>query len=276
MIPYCHLNGALTPWSEASVHLSDLALLRGFGIFDFFIFQNQQPLFLDHYLDRFFRSAALLDLGPLPDRQEVAQYIGALIEANQQQAGGIRLLATGGYSPDGYTPATPNFFIAQYAFPTVASDERTNGCALLSWKHQRELPEVKSINYLTGILVQRELKKQGAHYVLYHDGTYVRESDRSNFMLLSPDGVLVTPKDQILAGITRAKTLEMAQQLGLVVEERDIALPELLQAREAYLTSTTKGVLPVTRIDGRPVGDGRIGPVGKQLTAAWKAYHGGV
>ncbi len=274
MLTYCHLNGQLTPAAEAKLHISDLGLLRGFGIFDFFLFRNHQPLFLADYLDRFYRSAALLELGPMPARAELEGYVHALIAANGQPDGGIRLLATGGYSPDGYTPAAPNFFAAQYALPRVAAEEREQGCALLTWQHERELPEVKSINYLTGILAQRELKRQGAHYLLYHNGREVLESDRSNFLVLTRDGALATPQHGVLAGITRAKTLDMARQLGMVVEEREVELSEIAQAREAYLTSSTKGVLPVTRIDGRPVGDGRIGPVGRALAEAWKTHHG--
>jgi branched-subunit amino acid aminotransferase/4-amino-4-deoxychorismate lyase len=275
MLTYCHLNGQLTPADEARLHISDLGLLRGFGIFDFFLFKNRQPLFLADYLDRFYRSAALLELGPMPARAEMEAYIHELIAANGEPEGGIRLLATGGYSPDGYTPVAPNFFAAQYALPRVAAEEREQGCALLTWQHVRELPEVKSINYLTGILAQRELKRQGAHYLLYHDGRQVLESDRSNFLVLTRDGALATPRHGVLAGITRAKTLDMARQLGMVVEEREVPLDEMAQAREAYLTSSTKGVLPVTRIDGKPVGDGRIGPVGRALAEAWKAHHGG-
>lgn len=262
---YCFLNGNIVPEQSASLHLNDLALLRGFGIFDFFIFERFQPRFLEDYLDRFFRSAEFLGLQSPIDRDALRQGVHQLIAANEQPNGGIRLVLTGGYSDDGFTPGVGNAFILQSSFPWPKAAQFEQGVAVATYQHQRELPEVKSLNYLTGIYLLPWLQQQNADFVVYHDGTYLRESDRSNFFIVTADGTVVTPKDKVLAGITRAKLLGIARDLGLPVAEREVLIGELATAREAFLTSSTKGALPVCRIDGVVVGDGRPGEITRQL-----------
>lgn len=262
---YCFLNGKLTPEHAASLHLNDLALLRGFGIFDFFVFERFQPRFLEDYLDRFFRSAEHLGLQSPLTRDELRRGVHQLIAANEQPNGGIRLVLTGGYTEDGFTPGVGNVFILQSAFPWPKTVQFEQGVSVATYQHQRELPEVKSLNYITGIYLLPWLRQQNADFVVYHDGTHLRESDRSNFFIVTADGTLVTPKEKVLAGITRAKILEAAHALGIPVSEREVAIGELAMAREAFLTSSTKGALPVCRIDGRIVGDGKPGEITHQL-----------
>lgn len=270
MLPYCHLNGALVAAPSAQLHISDLGLLRGFGVFDFFLFRDKKPCFFDDYISRFYRSAATLGLEPLPAPEVLKEQVLELIEANGQADGGIRLLASGGYSPDGYTPVIPNYFIVQSPLVGPSDQQQAQGCSLLSWQHQRELPEIKSTNYLTGILAQRELRQQKADYVLFHDGQFARESDRSNLLILTREGELLSPLHKVLEGITLAKTMELARQLGLPAERRELTMAEVYAAEEVFLTSTTKGVLPVVRIDQRLIGSGQPGPLGRQLVAAWQ------
>ncbi|PSR13177.1 MAG: amino acid aminotransferase [Bacteroidetes bacterium] len=266
---YCYLNGKMLPTHEASLGLNDLALLRGYGIFDFFVFEHFHPRFLEDYLDRFFRSAAYLGLQSPVSRADFRTSILQLIAANQQEKGGIRLVLTGGYSDDGFTPGLGNIFILQSAFVVPPAHQFATGVRVMTYQHQRELPLVKSLNYLTGINLLPTLREQEADFVLFHDGTYVRESDRSNFFIINETGQLVTPKEKVLAGITRAKIIELAKALGIPVAEREIPLEELATAREAFLTSSTKGALPVTLLDGQPVGDGQPGPISQQLQTAF-------
>ncbi len=270
MLPYCHLNGALVAASAAQLHVSDLGLLRGFGVFDFFLFKDKKPRFFDDYISRFYRSAERLGLAPLPAPALLKEQVLELIAANGQAAGGIRLLATGGYSPDGYTPASPNYCILQSPLVLPSDELRSQGCSLLSWQHQRELPEIKSTNYLTGILAQRELRRQKADFVLFHDGQYARESDRSNLLILNREGELISPLHKVLEGVTLTKTLELARELGLPAARRELTMAEVYAAEEVFLTSTTKGVMPVRRVDQQLIGSGRPGPLGRRLAAAWE------
>ena len=98
MLNYCILNGHLTKSEEANLNLNDLAIIRGYGVFDFFLFKQKTPLFIEDYLNRFHNSAQLLGLLIPFSRGQMKEKIQKLIEANGEKEGGIRLLLTGGYA----------------------------------------------------------------------------------------------------------------------------------------------------------------------------------
>lgn len=264
MIRYYNLNGKLTEVAQASLHVSDLAILRGFGIFDYFLVKKHQPLFLSDYLDRFYTSAEKLGLSILIERTEMTRLIRELVAANGLEDAGIRLVLTGGYALDSYTPVEPNLIIMEHEFKAPPAWNYDQGIRLMTYNHQRELPEIKSINYLTGIRLQASLKAQQADYLLYHDQGIIRESDRSNFFGVTEDGILITPDEKILRGITRKQILELAEDV-LPVEEREVGIDELSTLREAFLTSSTKGVMPVVQIDELVIGEGRPGDLTYKL-----------
>jgi len=262
---YCYLNGQIVLQAEAHIGITDLTLLRGHGVFDYFVFENQSPRFLDDYLHRFFNSAAHLHLHSPVSKEELRQGVYDLISANNMDDGGIRLVLTGGYTEDGFTPTVGNVFILQYPFPKVPAQHFEKGAAVATYQHQRELPEAKSLSYMTGIKLSPWLVKQKADYLLYHDGIYLRESDRSNFFIVGSEGQLISPADKILGGITRAKVIELALSYGIPVELREVAIAELTTAREVFFTSSIKGVLPITVVDGKLVADGQPGPIYQRL-----------
>ena len=107
------LNGMFVEEKEAQIGISDLSIQRGYGIFDFFRTQKSVPLFIDDYLDRFFKSAELLHLNPSYDRESIKSIVGEMIEKNRIETSGFKMLLTGGYSSDGFEPGTPNFIITQ-------------------------------------------------------------------------------------------------------------------------------------------------------------------
>lgn len=263
MITFSIINNHLVKADEAALNVSDLSILRGFAIFDYFLFRQRQPLFLEDYLDRFYRSAKLIHMEIPYSKEEFAAQIFQLIAANGEEEGGIRLLLTGGYSPDSYTPTDPNILILQHPLP--ANAYRTNtSIRLMTYPYLRDLPEVKTTNYATGIRLIPEMKRRGADDLLYLDGDWVRESARSNFFLVFDDNRVVTARDKVLLGVTRKQILHLAG-LRYPVEEREVHISEIRHAREAFFTSSIKGVLPVTQIDDQIIGDGKIGPVASQL-----------
>lgn len=271
MVRYCLLNGVLTDAAQASIGLSDLGLLRGYGIFDYFLVRRGMPMFFDDYLDRFSRSAALLGLELPVSLPELKAHIFRLLEANGLSDTAIRLLLTGGYAEDSYTPTQPNWIVMQHPMPQVPARQHAEGIKLMLYRHVRELPEVKSTNYLTGIRIREALKSAGAPEVLYHDGSCVSESARSNFYIVTQEGTLVTPRDKVLHGVTRKQVLQSAREIGIPVEERELLLTELPAAAEAFLTSTLKGVLPVVQIDELRIGSGAPGPLSRRLGEAFRA-----
>lgn len=269
MIQYAHLNGQLVAADAGSIKLNDLAILRGYGVFDFFLFYDGHPVFFDDYLDRYLHSAHLLHLNVPFDKEQLRAFVYQLIEANQQTNGAIRMIATGGYAPDGYAPVKPNIIMLQHPHPVYPETYYTDGVKLLSYRYEREIPRAKTINYLMGISALPALRAANAIEVLYHDGQFIRETVRANFYILTPGGKLVTPADKILLGNTRKAVLRIARQF-LPVEEREVAFEELKTAQEAFLSSSTRGIMPVVGVDDMVFGAGEPGPVTQKLMAGFE------
>ncbi|SIT77986.1 aminotransferase class IV [Pontibacter indicus] len=256
--------GEIVPLSEARLHISDLSVQRGYGVFDFVKVQQGIPLFLDDYLDRFYQSAQLMHLEVPLSREELKQVIADLTERNQLPEAGMKIILTGGYSEDGFTPMNPNLLISQLPL-TLPSDEKVaKGIPIMTHDYVREVPEVKTINYSMGIRLLQEQKAVGAEEVLYAKNGIVSEFPRCNFFLVTHDNTVVTPAKNILKGITRKNVLLLAGR-RYKTEVRDIRLEEVLQAKECFLTSTTKRVLPIVRVDDVLISDGLPGEVSLQL-----------
>lgn len=244
---YFLLNGKIVKNSDAFLGITDLALLRGFGIFDFCRTQNGKPLLLEKYLDRLFNSAQCIDLKIPYSKEFVKESIDQLLEKNGIIESGIRMVLTGGYTENGYTPGDPNFFILieKINFPDPSYYDK--GIKLILHEHQRELSHIKSINYLTPISIRKKIEQANAFDVLYHSKGRILEVSRSNIFIVK-NNKLITPRENILRGITRATVIRLAKG-NFKVEERDIHIEELFQADEVFMTGTTKRILPVRKID---------------------------
>jgi D-alanine transaminase/branched-chain amino acid aminotransferase len=244
---YFLLNGKIVRKGDAFLGITDLALLRGFGIFDFCRTQNGKPFLLDKYLNRFFNSAESIDLEIPYSKEFIRESIYQLIEKNGIVESGIRMVLTGGYTENGYAPGDPNFFILieKINFPDPSYYEE--GIKLILHEHQRELSHIKSINYLTPISIRKRVEKANAYDVLYHSNGKILEVSRSNIFIVK-DNTIITPRENVLKGITRATIIGLAKG-NFAMEERDIYIDELYQADEVFMTGTTKRVLPVRKID---------------------------
>ncbi|HEX2535487.1 MAG TPA: aminotransferase class IV [Chitinophagaceae bacterium] len=263
------LQDRILPEEEASVSLRDLALNRGYGVFDFFRAVNGIPLFFNDHLDRFFRSAAHLRLEVPLSRNAIRQAVRELLQQCGLPDAGIRMELTGGNAPDGFSLGQPLFFMTVTDL-AATRHQRPESIGLWPVLHQRQLAEAKTIDYLMAIWLQPLLREKGADDALYHHNGLVRECPRSNVFLVTEQGILVTPDDGLLKGITREKILRVARPL-LRVEERPVHLDEFCRAREVFITSTTKGVLPVHSVEGQPF-PGAAGEVTSRISEAFTAY----
>lgn len=245
---------------KAVIKTNDLALQRGYGVFDFFRTSNNQPLFLEDYLNRFYHSAKEMFIKVPLERKQLKEIIFKLIEKNNLPESGIRITATGGYSPDGYMPVEGNIIIQQQPLKLPPKEKYENGIKIITHEYVRDLPSVKSINYLMGVWLQQKIKEKQADDVLYYKSGIISECPRSNIFMVNDKGELLTPVENVLAGITRKKILEMSRNV-MPTFTRDITLTELKNANEVFITSTTKRLLPIVQIDGEKVGDGKPGNI---------------
>ncbi|MGB4123137.1 MAG: aminotransferase class IV [Bacteroidales bacterium] len=266
----CFINNSFVPYRDATLHISDVGLQRGFGIFDYFISVNGAIPFFDDYLNRFYLSAEKLNLKVPFDRGDLKKKIYHLLNENKLAITGVKLLLTGGFADDLYTPTDPNFLIINIPVPNY-SDTYSDGIKLLLLDYVRYLPEVKTTFYLPALSLLPELKRIGALETLYHHKGIVYETTRANFFIIK-NGVLITPSEGILKGITRKHVLKVAR-LQMKVEERIVKLDEIFDSDEIFITGTSKHILPVVNIDGKIIANGRPGTITNKLAQDFKAYY---
>jgi branched-subunit amino acid aminotransferase/4-amino-4-deoxychorismate lyase len=254
------INGEFIEERNASLHISDLSIQRGYGVFDYCRTNQNIPVHLDDHIDRFFRSADVMHLQIPLSKDELAATIQDLVRKNNIPQSGIRMLLTGGYSPDSYEIIRPNLIIHQHPLVVRTGTHSEAGIKVITHEYAREFPDAKTINYSMGIWLQQKIKEQNAVDVLYHQQGEVSEFPRANFFIVTKDDVVVTPKTHILHGITRKKILELASN-ELTIEEGIVTISDIRSAKEAFMTSTTKRILPVVQIDNIIIGNGAQGPV---------------
>lgn len=257
---YISINNELLPETNANISVSDLSVQRGFGIFDFLKTINNHPVFLNDYLCRFFNSVKEMNMEAGFDRKQLSDAVFALINKNNIPNSGIKIILTGGYADDGYTMSKPNLIILQT--PLNIIENPNIPIKLVSYDHQRQLPQVKTIDYLQAIRLQGFVKENNADDLLYHNNGLVRECPRANIFMVT-ENEIITAKAKILKGITRSKVLAMKIE-GYKIVEQDFKIEDIYKAKEVFITSSTKNVWPVSIIDGKQIGDGE-NIIAKQL-----------
>jgi branched-subunit amino acid aminotransferase/4-amino-4-deoxychorismate lyase len=257
---YTYVRQQLVPLDQAFLHVSDLSIQRGYGVFEFFRVHGSHPLFLDKYLARFYNSAELMHLAVPLSEEELRAAIYNLIEKNNLELSGMKMILTGGYSTNGYDLGEPNLLMLQQPLSLPAQALIDKGLKIITHDYVREVPPAKTINYSIGIRLLNKIREMGADDVLYHREGVVTELPRCNFFIVKQDDTVVTPTMDVLPGITRQHVLELAGK-KYKAEEGIVTLNDIVQAKEAFLTSTTKRVLPVVQVDDALINDGKPGAV---------------
>ncbi|MGF1923174.1 MAG: aminotransferase class IV [Bacteroidia bacterium] len=259
---YISINHQLYLEEDAKISVSDLAIQRGFGIFDFLKTVDNRPIFLEDHFDRFYNSAKEMNMTVGVDRAELKKSIDQLMSSNSLPNSGLKFILTGGFSEDGYTMSKSNLIITQVPFE-VDKNNFDKGMKLVTYEHQRQLPRIKTIDYLQAIRLQSYVRENQADDILYHNNGFLRECPRANFFIVKGN-TIATPKTDILKGITRSKILGLKME-GYTILEKDINLTDLADADEAFISSSTKNALPVLSIDGKSIGNGKPGEVTRKI-----------
>jgi branched-chain amino acid aminotransferase len=175
----------------------------------------------------------------------------------------FRFILTGGYSPDGISVVRPNLLILTEMIHPTPTIQYEQGIKVILDEYVREMAEVKSTDYKRVILMAEAIRAARASDLLYQKGGEISELSRSNFFIVKGDR-LITPDRHILRGITRKTVIQLAQS-NFQVDERPVLLSELYDADEAFTTSSTKKVLPITQIGDLTIGNGHVGPKSRFL-----------
>jgi D-alanine transaminase/branched-chain amino acid aminotransferase len=267
------VNGEILPRDKAVIPVYDLGLLRGMGVFDFFRVWDGVPVFVEDHIERLQNSLEVVGIHVDYTAAEWLEKIREMIRVNQAEHAGFRIVVTGGFSEDGYSiPEHPNVYMMLHYLPAHDPKQWDQGVSLVTSHYQRDMPQAKTTIYVQSMKMQPVLKKTGAFEVLYHWNNKISECSRCNIFFIDRQGVLHTPANSMLKGITRKQVLKIAAEHGMAVIQREIDMSEIPAMAGAFLTATTKGVLPVVKIDDQVIGDGRVHPLCKTLNQLFEAH----
>ena len=265
------LNGVYVPLAEAKVSAQDRGFLFADGVYEFTAILDGKLVDSAAHLARFERSASGLDLKLPITSAEIETIQRELVARNAVQEGGVYFQLTGGPAErDFLAPSTaPTLFMFTQAHALVDRPILKTGMAVKTVADPRwARRDIKSIMLLGQVLAKREAAAAGANEAWLVDGDgFITEGASSSALIVTADGTLVTRPNSrdILPGCTRKAVLAIAERDGVKVEERLFTVAEARAAREAILTSASNFVVPITRIDGAPVGDGQPGPIARRL-----------
>lgn len=266
-----YVNGEYLPEEEARVSVFDRGFLFADGVYEVSSVLHGRLVDNAGHLARLHRSLSELEMDAPASDAEIETIQKALIERNSVQEGLVYLQVTRGAAdrdfayPEGVKPTLVMFTQSKNL---LQNPQAERGISVITtedirWKRR----DIKTVGLLAPSMAKMIAKRAGADDAWLVEEGKVTEGSSNNAYILTRDGTLVTRQlgNEILAGITRRAVLELARTSDLKIEERPFSVPEALDAAEAFITSATTFVMPVVRIDGQPLGDGRPGPVTRRL-----------
>jgi branched-chain amino acid aminotransferase len=278
------VGGELVPRERAVVSVFDSGFVLGDGVWEGLRVQAGHPAFLERHLDRLFAGARAIMLDVGRSRRELTEAIYATLRSNEMTDGvHVRLMVTRGVKRTPYQdprltagPATV-VIIAEHKEPLPATV--THGITLFTTHVRRAAPDtldpkLNAHSKLGDITACIQAYTAGADEALMLDPHgFVATCNSTNFFIVAgpEDATVVLTSDggYCLAGITRNNVLELCGTNGIAAREATFSLTDVYAAREAFVTGTFAGVVPVRSVDGRPIGDGRRGPVVERLQALY-------
>ncbi len=274
-----YVNGRFLPLEEACVSVEDRGFQFGDGVYEVIRVYGGKPFRLKEHLSRLERSAQAIAISVPLSPGEWEAKVNEGIRLSGFPDGKVYIQLTRGVAPrDHQFPASPDptLVMTVREMPPVDSRMMAEGVTAMTLPDLRwGRCDIKSLNLLPNVLAKQQAKESGAFEAIFVRDGLVTEGTSSNVML-GCEGVLLTPAlgDNLLAGVTRQEVLDLAREEGIPMEERSVTLGELKAADELFLVGTTIEILPVTQLDGKPVADGKPGPMAIGLASRFKALVG--
>jgi D-alanine transaminase len=260
-----YINGRFSTTAERVIGVEDRGFQFGDAVYEVFKFLRKRPIFLSEHYRRMQNGLREIEVRVPWDEAQFADVVRELLARTAFDDGIVYVQVTRGESerkhfyPDDLTPTAVAYSRA-FTFPDAAKKAR--GIALvtaddLRWKHCN----VKSVNLLANAIAKKKAQRAGADEALLLDDGIVREAASSSFFGVRGEVVITHPLDEhILPGVVRDRVVSLALANHIGVDERPLVETELFDLDEAFITSTTMGVMPVTSIDGRAMRRGDITP----------------
>jgi branched-chain amino acid aminotransferase len=260
-------NGALVLPAQANITVFNPAIYGAFGVYESMQVANGVVFAQALHLERLAHSAEILGLCLPGDRALFDRWIVETLRANAVTDAVLRLFVVGGDSDGEATvfiwPQPPQIYPERFY---------AAGVPVITFTGERYLPQAKSLNTLVTYLARRRAQAAGVHEALLHHAGCLTEGSNSNLFAVIGGQVLTPPSAQVLAGVTRDVLISLSAGCGIPICEAPLTVAELPCWKECFITSTSRHVMPVTSVDGRPVGDGRVGPLTRRLALAFEEY----
>jgi len=276
-----YVNGQYVPHAFAMVHVEDRGYQFSDGVYEVCEVRGGRLIDERRHLDRLERSLGELRI-PMPmTRAALGVVLRETVQRNRVFNGLVYLQVTRGVARRDHAfpkhPVPPALVVTARSSDFARQDKTAAaGISVISVPDNRwERVDIKTVGLLPNVLAKQAAKEAGATEAWFVDETgHVTEGASTNAWIVTADGVLVTRPAEfgILRGITRTVLMEVAAEAQVRVEERPFSLAEAFAAREAFISSASNVVLPVVRLDGKPVGDGTVGPVATRLRALFHDF----
>jgi len=271
-----YLNGKFLPLEDAKISVLDRGFIYGDGVYELVPVYHRQPYRLPQHLARLQRSLDGIRLANPHSDSQWGAIVHELIARQPFEQQGVYLQVTRGVAKRDHAfpagvPATVFMMSNPLASPSAEQIER--GVAVVTAADERWLHcDWKTISLIGNVLARQFAAERGAiEAVLFRNG-YLTEASASNVLIVRGGKIIAPPKDNlILPGITYDAAWELAREGGLAIEMRAVKKDEALSADEMWLSSSTKEVLAVTTIDGKPFAGGRPGPMFQRMHALFQA-----
>lgn len=279
-----YLNGRLIPNSKAKLSPLDHGFLYGYGLFETMRAYQGYIFRLDQHLARLRRSAQSLGLthsilNTMEGKQSLETACMETLEANKLKTARLRLTVSAGegdMTPDPSICSSPTVLITVQNLVPLPPEKYESGfkatLSSLRRNSQSPLSRLKSTCYMENILARMAARAAGCdEAILLNEQGYLAEGSTTNIFLMN-NRELVTPslESGVLPGITREAVLEIARAANIKTMERQVELKELIEAEEAFVTNSILELMPLTLLDGKPIGTGKPGQLTKELLAAYR------
>ncbi len=278
------MDGKLIPWDEANVHVLTHTLHYGLGVFEgircYRTHDGKSAIFrLKEHIDRLFDSAHIGDLEIPYSRKEIAEACKETLRANQLKEGYIRPLILIGEGVMGVHPGNNPIRVAIITWPWGAylgEEALERGIRIKVSSYNRHHVNVMmtkakiSGNYVNSVLAKREAVRMGYDEALMLDTEgYVSEGSGENVFIVKNGVLKTTPLTSILSGITRDSVMHIARTKRIPLVEERFTRDELYVAHEAFFTGTAAEVTPIREVDDRKIGEGKPGPITREIQASF-------
>ncbi len=275
-----YIDGEFLDQADAKISVFDHGLLYGDGIFEGIRFYHGRVFRMEEHMDRLWESARSICLDIPLSRRELDEALLETIRQNDLRDGYVRLIVTRGVGNLGLNPVQckrPSIIIIASTIALYPEEIYRKGLTVVTVATRRMgpaalNPAIKSLNYLNNVLARIEANLANADEALMlNDAGNVAECTADNLFIVKRGQIMTPPITAgALRGITRSVVFDIAAELGIPISEPDLTRHDIYIADEAFLTGTAAEVIPMIKVDGRTIGDGKPGPITNRTIARFR------